>query len=485
VALCRELDLLSDASVAIDGSKFKAVNARDKNFTEAKMKRGLERIEESIARYIAQLETADRRGDAMPEAKVERFNKDKIANDASWLVMGIHIRTCSFAEPVAVLRRRQAQMTHASPVPSPTTFGRWPFIRMSDEMKIFDTIRMRGAIRLGNFLIASNPARAMIAAVSIIENVLIRLGLYQRARIPPAPYAIAAELKRADQLYVSRNAPVVSEAVIFDYAFLTPTRPYILRPGARTAVLMHDLFSARADLFSASGVRDSTTVLDFATEKKLLCNADCIIAIQSAEADVLRSGGASGRIVVAPMAVAVVDEPQPGSADEILFVGSKAAPNVDGIAWFLSEVWPALRTRLPRSRLRVAGSVCSVLPPAPDGVEYLGLVNDLSDCYRTAAVIVSPLRVGSGLKIKLVEAMGQGKAVVATSVNLQGVETIVQDCVRRADTSDEFVREIEELSRDSGARAELGHRALTIARERFSDESCYSSLEAFFRKDPQ
>src|SRR6195256_5920624 len=77
VALCRKLDLLSAASVAIDGSKFKAVNARDKNFTEAKMKRRLERIEESIARYIAQLETADRRGDAVPEAKVARF-KDKI-----------------------------------------------------------------------------------------------------------------------------------------------------------------------------------------------------------------------------------------------------------------------------------------------------------------------------------------------------------------------------------------------------------------------
>src|SRR5450631_2492644 len=77
VALCRKLGLLSAASVAIDGSKFKAVNARDKNFTEAKMKRRLERIDESIARYIAQLETADRRGDAVPEAKVAWF-KDKI-----------------------------------------------------------------------------------------------------------------------------------------------------------------------------------------------------------------------------------------------------------------------------------------------------------------------------------------------------------------------------------------------------------------------
>jgi transposase len=77
VALCRKLELFSAASVAIDGSKFKAVNARDKNFTEAKMKRRLERIDESIARYLSQLETADRHSDAVPEAKVERL-KGKI-----------------------------------------------------------------------------------------------------------------------------------------------------------------------------------------------------------------------------------------------------------------------------------------------------------------------------------------------------------------------------------------------------------------------
>ncbi len=55
VALCRQLDLLADASVAIDGSKFKAVNTRDKNFTRAKMQRRLEQIEESVARYLHQL----------------------------------------------------------------------------------------------------------------------------------------------------------------------------------------------------------------------------------------------------------------------------------------------------------------------------------------------------------------------------------------------------------------------------------------------
>src|SRR3954466_9161781 len=59
VALCRAIGLLTKASVAIDGSKFKAVNNRDKNFTHAKMERRLAQIEESVARYLSQLDTAD------------------------------------------------------------------------------------------------------------------------------------------------------------------------------------------------------------------------------------------------------------------------------------------------------------------------------------------------------------------------------------------------------------------------------------------
>src|ERR1700687_2774368 len=60
VALCRTMGLLTQASVAIDGSKFKAVNNRDQNFTRAKMDRRMAQIEESVARYLQQLDTADR-----------------------------------------------------------------------------------------------------------------------------------------------------------------------------------------------------------------------------------------------------------------------------------------------------------------------------------------------------------------------------------------------------------------------------------------
>ena len=109
VALCRKLDLLSAASVAIDGSKFKAVNARDKNFTEAKMKRRLERIDESIARYLSQLETADRHGDAVPAAKVERLKskieklKEEIVrlNEINDQMVGSQDRQISLTDPDA------------------------------------------------------------------------------------------------------------------------------------------------------------------------------------------------------------------------------------------------------------------------------------------------------------------------------------------------------------------------------------------------
>src|SRR5271169_2975654 len=60
IALCRKMGLLARASVAIDGSKFKAVNSRDNNFTKGKMERRLAQIEESVARYLSQLDTADR-----------------------------------------------------------------------------------------------------------------------------------------------------------------------------------------------------------------------------------------------------------------------------------------------------------------------------------------------------------------------------------------------------------------------------------------
>jgi len=78
VVLCQRLDLFTQAIVAIDGSKFKAVNNRDRNFTRAKMQRRMAQIEENIARYLADMDTADRAEPAIAAAKTSRL-RDKIA----------------------------------------------------------------------------------------------------------------------------------------------------------------------------------------------------------------------------------------------------------------------------------------------------------------------------------------------------------------------------------------------------------------------
>jgi len=78
VVLCQQLGLFSEALVAIDGSKFKAVNNRDRNFTSAKLQRRMEEIESSINRYLSDLDTADRQEPTAAKAKTERL-QDKIA----------------------------------------------------------------------------------------------------------------------------------------------------------------------------------------------------------------------------------------------------------------------------------------------------------------------------------------------------------------------------------------------------------------------
>jgi transposase len=86
VVLCQQLNLFSDAVIAIDGSKFKAVNSSDRNFTDAKLKRRMEEIESNISRYLAELDTADRQEPAAAESRSVRLN-EKIAALKSQMAM--------------------------------------------------------------------------------------------------------------------------------------------------------------------------------------------------------------------------------------------------------------------------------------------------------------------------------------------------------------------------------------------------------------
>ncbi len=359
--------------------------------------------------------------------------------------------------------------------PTPATFGRWPVIRLGPEMAVFTSIAMRGAWRMGPFLVARDPRIALRAAMWAAARLLTP----QRQTIP-APYAIGLPLTAADHAFVARHAPPGSHAVIADYAFLTPLIASVRAPAAVGVTVMHDLFSARPAQFARVGGCDSTLAIGEVAEMALLGQAGCVIAIQPAEAALVASRLPGVRVLTAPMAVLPVAAAQPGRTG-VLFVGGGSAPNVDGIGWFLAEIWPTVRQALPGAELTIIGDAGRAVTPAA-GVIVAGRVPSLTQAYAQAAVVISPLRTGSGLKIKLVEALGHGKAIVCTTATVQGVEDLTRGAAIVADEATVFASGVIALLQDPALRARYAEAALRTAHAHFSAAACYGAVLAMLQE---
>lgn len=364
--------------------------------------------------------------------------------------------------------------------PSPLVFGRWPVLRLSKEMEAFDAIHIRGAWKLGRRIYAAkNPRIAITAAKTFVARIAARFGIKMQGWDRPAPYAIGAPWTREDQLFISRHATPRPDIILVDYAFTTPAIPFALNPSARSAVVMHDLLSARAERFREMSLADSVTTIDSRTEARLLGQADSIIAIQKNEADEVRAMLPARSIILAPMYPPIKAAPERGENNSILFVGSNTAPNVIGLNWFFENVWPDVLHEIPECRMVVAGSVGSHFQSRISGVDFLGVVPDLQPLYRRAGVVVSPLTVGSGLKIKLIEALGEGKAIVATNITVEGLAAEITNVVSVRDEPSQFAAAIIELLRDDRLRYIKAQRALDFAQKHFSAQSCYKELFTF------
>ena len=385
------------------------------------------------------------------------------------------------------LCRAMAGAGHAVHItwPSPTVFARTPVLRLRPEMAVFRSIALRGAWRIGPVLLAQDPRVWLAAAIGVADRLLHKVGLGLGRLVRKAPYSVAVPWEAEDFLYVAGRIRGGADVLVADYAFQTPAFPYALSPAARRIVVMHDLFSSRAAQFAKLGAQDSVALIDQASELRLLGAAEAVVAIQGEEGAFIQRALPGRQVIVAPIAAEPVAAPQPGEGASLLFVGSDTAPNVDGLRWFLHEVLPLVRQAVPQVELRVVGKVGGAIGPLPEAVagavRVLGLVPDLAPQYRDAAVVVSPLLVGSGLKIKLIEALSHGKAVVATGVTLQGVQEDCAPAVRPTDAPGAFAAEIVALLENPALRAERAAAALRVARERFSAAACHAGLLGYLR----
>jgi glycosyltransferase involved in cell wall biosynthesis len=284
---------------------------------------------------------------------------------------------------------------------------------------------------------------------------------------PPTP----AELATIERFAAARRP----DLVLANYAWMCPALALPAFRNTRRLCLAHDVGWQRAALSSP----ESAAELTRATEAAWLRSADLVVAISSPDATELRALAPHAQIVLSPKAAAAAPASPASDSDphRLLFVGSDNAFNAEGLAWFLSSVWPTVLQTLPSASLHVCGSIDRLVTNRPDSVAFHGLVPSLDSHYAAAALVIVPLLRASGLNIKLIDAASAGRAVVTTSPTLVAAP-FLRDSVAVADTAPAFAAEVLRLLSNPSDRSTLAARAQAAVQAHLSPEASYAPLIA-------
>lgn len=159
-------------------------------------------------------------------------------------------------------------------------------------------------------------------------------------------------------------------------------------------------------------------------------------------------------------------------ADGLLVFSGKMdyRPNMDAVEWFCGEVWPLVRAGHPDASLRIVGRSPHLRVQAlasQDNLDVTGRVESIQPHLHAAAIYVVPLRMGSGTRLKILQAMAAGCAVVSTSIGAAGMNEEARASLEIADGASEFARAINALLDDSSKRWRLGESARETVRRHY------------------
>jgi glycosyltransferase involved in cell wall biosynthesis len=237
--------------------------------------------------------------------------------------------------------------------------------------------------------------------------------------------------------------------------------------GATHWVITHDVKYLRARSFRRRGY--SVLPLDLTQQKEtdILRGVGNVIAIQHEEAAVFKRLLPRARVVVVPVPFERPRLTRPAAVSSLrcIFVASGSFHNIDGLQWFLNECWGSIRNAVIGATLDIYGSVCFRLGTLPDGATAYGVVDDITHAYTTASVALIPLRVGSGLKVKILEALAHGVPAVATSVGAQGLAHYSPLPFLVGDSAQTFAQAVIRVLRSPELQRVLQARALEVARD--------------------
>jgi hypothetical protein len=291
---------------------------------------------------------------------------------------------------------------------------------------------------------------------------------------------MACFAERAVEDFVSSLMAFLAEKpadmIILEYIRLA----YLLDgcPESMPTVLdMHDVMSARTVSLRRAGLKPSIE-LPLAEERVLLSRFDRVLAISRADVEhVVESIGLSN-VIYAPYSVPKARRHvRRGNGRRLIFVGANSAPNVEGLRWFLAQVWPLLQS--DDFILEVVGTVCDAFGDALEGVVWRGQQNDLSHCLDEADIAINPVFVGGGLKIKCIDALAAGLPCITTAEGAAGLEAARGCGLFVASTRLDFAAAIRYLSRSPVDRRLVAKLAPQFVENEFTDGSAYRHLARY------
>ena len=205
-------------------------------------------------------------------------------------------------------------------------------------------------------------------------------------------------------------------------------------------------------------------------EQKMVQRFDHVIAVSEHDKKLMKAWVDPARITVVPTGVDTCQfcpGPQPEQEKPlVVFVGAMDwEPNIDAAKYFCAEIWPLVLAKVPDAKFRIVGRNPDrrVQALAGNTVEVTGRVLSVVEHLRAAAVVVVPLRVGGGTRLKIYEAMAVGKAVVSTSVGAEGLDVHHGRDMILADSPVEFAESVITLLRDPDLRSRQGRAAAEVA----------------------
>lgn len=274
-------------------------------------------------------------------------------------------------------------------------------------------------------------------------------------------------------------------AVIVEFTRLTtsvhPRDP--ASPGTTTYLIdTHDLLHQRAQRFREHGATVALDV-DLREEIEALATYDVILAIQPGDARTIRALLPEKPVLVVPHGIEL-PMPAPGVAPgprpiRLGFLGGRDESNRAGLHWFLDHVWSKLDARFgARIELLVAGQICGAWTRTENGMRTVGTLESIDEFWRSIDIAINPVRFGSGLKIKNVEALAYARALLTSEIGAEGLESAAPEGLRIAETAEAWLAILVDWIEDPAQIEQTGRAGRAYAERHFRPAVAFAELDA-------